>query len=81
MRPKLDQFYAQEILSLDLSQFPEPLQKILKVVEVAGAIAAPKVAAEALQFVWDKEESFTPDYIKKEIDGKLFESLIPLVLL
>ena len=46
--PKLDKFFADEVLNLDISQFPDPLQKILGVLQIAGAIAAPRVFREAL---------------------------------
>ena len=46
--PQLDKFYSQEVLGLDVSQFPDPLKKILSVLKVAGAIAAPRVFKEAM---------------------------------
>ena len=46
--PKLDQFFAEEILKIDISQYPDPLQKILSVLKVAGAAAAPRVFKEAM---------------------------------
>lgn len=67
--PKLNQFYRDEVLNLDISQFPEPLQDILKVLKIKGAKAAPEVFKEAMAWVWQKEESFSPQYLKDEIDG------------
>ena len=94
--PQLDKFYSQEVLGLDVSQFPDPLKKILSVLKVAGAIAAPRVFKEAmackLHFrtissmiirmtiflvtiffsvvgVWEKEQSYVPQYMVDEMDG------------
>lgn len=46
--PQLDKFYSQEVLSLDVSQFPDPLKKILSALKVAGAVAAPRIFKEAM---------------------------------
>lgn len=67
--PALDKFYMDLVLDLDLSQFPEPIQKILKVLDVKVAKEAPAVLRKALDYVWDKEEQYQPDYLKSEMDG------------
>ena len=35
--PKLDKYFADEVLNLDISGFPEPLQSILQVLKIKGA--------------------------------------------
>lgn len=58
-----------EVLNIDISAFPEPLQDILRVIQIKGAIAAPEAFRKALAWVWNKEESYVPQYIKEEISG------------
>lgn len=53
--PKLDKYFADYILNIDISSYPEPLQSILRVLQIKGAIAAPGVFKEAMQWVWKKE--------------------------
>eukprot|EP01038_Epipyxis_sp_PR26KG_P006963 gene6963-9518_t len=67
--PQMDQFFMDEVLQLDISSFPEPLQKILRVIQVKGAIVAPEVFRQALGWVWEKEVSYVPQYLIDEIDG------------
>lgn len=45
---ELDKYYMKAVLDLDFDQYPEPLQKILRVIQVKGAIAAPAAINEAL---------------------------------
>lgn len=59
----------QEIMSIDLSHFPEPLRTILKVAQVKGALAAPAAFRSALAWVWDTQKSYTPTYILEEFKG------------
>lgn len=56
-------------MSIDLSVFPEPLQKILRIIQVEGALAAPAAFRSALAWVWETQKSFAPDYILDEITG------------
>jgi len=67
--PKLDKFYMDEVLNLDISQFPDPLQKIFRVIQVAGALAAPRVFKEAMSWVWEKEQKYVPQYMIDEMEG------------
>lgn len=70
--PKLDMFYASEALSLKLlniSAYPEPLQKILGGLRKGAAIEAPKIFNEAMAWVWEKEKKYVPSYIIEEIAG------------
>lgn len=41
--PKLTKYFADEILNIDISGYPEPLQKILQVLKIKGATVAPQV--------------------------------------
>lgn len=67
--PQLNKYFMQMVLDIDISGFPEPLQAILRVIQVKGAIAAPKAFREAMAWVWETEKPFSPDYIKAEITG------------
>ncbi len=58
-----------EVLNLDISGFPEPLQAILRVLQVKGAKAAPEVFKQAMAWVWEKEKSYVPAYYFDEISG------------
>ncbi len=66
---KMDKFYMDGVLNLDISKYPEPLQDILRIVQIKGAIAAPAAAKKAMAWVWDREINYTPQYIKDEISG------------
>jgi hypothetical protein len=70
--PQLDKFYASEVLNLkllNLSAFPEPLQKILGGLRKGLAIEAPKAFNDAMAWVWEKEKSYVPSYLIDEIAG------------
>ena len=67
--PALTKYFADEVLGLDISGFPEPLQAILRVLQIKGAIAAPEIFREACSWVWKQEESFVPQYIIDEFNG------------
>lgn len=56
-------------MGLDISSLPEPLQKILGVIKIAGAIVAPRVFKEALAWVWEKEQQYVPQGILDEMKG------------
>lgn len=66
---KLDVYFMEMVLDIDLSQFPEPLQKILRVIQVKGAAAAPEAFSEAMHWVWEKQLPYTPEYLVDELDG------------
>jgi hypothetical protein len=69
--PALDKFYMDMILELqkDLYIFPEPLQKILTLLDIKLAKEAPGIFKKALDWVWSVEEQYQPQYLKSEIDG------------
>jgi len=67
--PALSKYFADEVLDIDISGFPEPLQDILRVLQLKGAAAAPEVFRAACMWVWDREEAFVPKYIVEELDG------------
>eukprot|EP01039_Chlorochromonas_danica_P001553 gene1553-1691_t len=67
--PQLDKFYAQEVLDLDLSQFPEPLQSVLRALQLKGAKAAPEIFHKAMAWVWEQEKQYVPSYLIDEING------------
>lgn len=56
-------------MSINLSGFPEPIQKILHIIQVEGALAAPAAFRAALAWVWDTQKGYAPDYILSEIAG------------
>ena len=41
--PALSKYFADEILNIDISGFPEPLQDILRVFQLKGIAAAPDI--------------------------------------
>ncbi len=65
----MNKFFIQEVMSIDLSMFPEPLQKILSVIQVRGAIAAPAAFRAALAWVWETQKPYAPEYILDEFKG------------
>lgn len=56
-------------MSINLSLFPEPPQKILSVIQVRGAIAAPEAFRAALAWVWEVQKPYAPEYILDEFKG------------
>lgn len=65
--PKLDKYFSDMVLDLDISVYPEPLQAILRVIQIKGAIAAPAAFKAAMKWVWEKEQSYVPQYILDEM--------------
>lgn len=66
---KLAEYYMKAVLDLDFSQYPEPLQKILHVIQVKGAIAAPAAINKALEWVYAAEEKYMPVYLVEEMEA------------
>jgi hypothetical protein len=58
-----------EFFNLDPAQFPEPLQDIIREIEVKGKAAAPFVFRKALAWVWERESAYITDDMKQEIQG------------
>lgn len=67
--PQLNKYFMQMVLDIDISSYPEPLQAILRVIQVKGAIAAPAAFRKAMAWVYETEKSFIPQYITDEING------------
>lgn len=67
--PQLDKYFMQMVLDIDISSYPEPLQAILRVIQVKGALAAPEAFRKAMSWVWETEKSFVPQYIIDEMNG------------
>lgn len=65
--PQLNKYFIQEIIGIDLISFPEPQQKILRAIQIEGALAAPAAFRSALAWVWATQKSFAPQYIMEEI--------------
>lgn len=57
------------MLSLDVSQFPEPLQTVLRVLQLKGAAAAPEVFRLAEAWVWEQEKQYVPAGLIDEMSG------------
>lgn len=66
---QLDRYFADMVLDIDISQFPEPIQPLLEVIKIKGAMAAPAAFRKALGWVWDKEVSYVPEYLILEMNG------------
>lgn len=67
--PQLDKYFMQMVLDIDISGYPEPLQAILRIIQVKGALAAPEAFRKAMAWVWDTEKSFVPQYLIDEMTG------------
>eukprot|EP01040_Poterioochromonas_malhamensis_P020470 gene20470-24437_t len=67
--PVLDKYYADEVLSLDVSSFPEPMQSVLRALQLKGAVAAPEMFKKAQTWVWEQEKQYVPSYFFDEIKG------------
>lgn len=67
--PVMDKYYADEVLSLDLTGFPEPLQSILRALQLKGAAKAPELFKKAMAWVWEQEKQYIPSYFFDEIRG------------
>lgn len=65
----MNKYLIGEIMKVDLSKYPEPLQKLLKVVQVKAAAAEPAAAQAALQWVYDNEFKYMPAYLVEEMDA------------
>ena len=65
----LDKYLIQMIQEIDLSQFPEELQKILEKAMKGLEVLAPRIAHKAMLWVWNKEEKYLPQSLIDEIDG------------
>lgn len=66
---ELSKYYMDMVLSIDLSGLPEPLQKILHVIQVKGAAAAPAAFNAAMAWVYEKEEKYMPQYLIDEMEA------------
>eukprot|EP00349_Pseudokeronopsis_sp_Brazil_P006323 CAMPEP_0202971564 /NCGR_PEP_ID=MMETSP1396-20130829/28371_1 /ASSEMBLY_ACC=CAM_ASM_000872 /TAXON_ID= /ORGANISM="Pseudokeronopsis sp., Strain Brazil" /LENGTH=464 /DNA_ID=CAMNT_0049701063 /DNA_START=25 /DNA_END=1419 /DNA_ORIENTATION=+ len=67
--PVMDKYYADEVLSIDLSGFPEPLQSVLRALQLMGAAKAPELFKKAMAWVWEQEKQYVPQYFFDEIQG------------
>jgi hypothetical protein len=65
----LNKYYMDMILDIDISQFPDPLQKILHVIQVKGALAAPAAFNAAMEWVYEQEVEYMPAYLIEEMDA------------
>jgi hypothetical protein len=65
----MDKYFADMVLSIDLSKFPEPIQSVLRVLQLKGAKAAPELFTIALDWVWESEKQYVPSYYFDEING------------
>jgi hypothetical protein len=65
----LNKYFMQMVLDIDISSYPEPLQAILRIIQVKGATAAPAAFRKAMAWVWETEKPFIPSYIVDEING------------
>lgn len=70
--PKLNQFYRDEVMNIDISALPDGLEKIFKVIQVKGAIAAPDAFKAGMQWVWETEKQFVPYTYIEEMTGMAY---------
>lgn len=67
--PAMDRYFASAVLNIDISQFPSQYQKALTILKDLGKVAAPRLFHKALEFVWEIEKPFTPQYLIDEMNG------------
>jgi hypothetical protein len=65
----LNKYFMDMVLGIDISQFPDPLQKILHVIQVKGALAAPAAFNAAMAWVYEQELEYMPAYLIEEMDA------------
>ena len=65
----LNKYFMDMVLGLDISQFPQPIQAILHVIQIKGAIAAPAAFNKAMEWVYQQEEKYMPAYLIEEMDA------------
>jgi len=65
----MSKYFMDMVLGLDVSQFPEPLQEILHVIQIKGAIAAPQAFNDAMAWVYEQEEDNMPSYLIEEMEA------------
>jgi hypothetical protein len=56
----LTKYLIDAIIKIDISDYPEPLQNILKIIKIKGIKAAPETLQSALQWVYDNEVNYMP---------------------
>ena len=54
---------------LNISKYPEPLQSILRIIQIKGALAAPEAMMKGMEWVYKQEEEYMPEYLLNEING------------
>ena len=68
---KLNKYFMDMVLNLDFdtSQLPKPLQDIFEIIKIKGAIAAPQAFNKAMDWVYEHEEQYMPQYLIDEMNG------------
>ncbi|GMH67153.1 hypothetical protein TL16_g04606 [Triparma laevis f. inornata] len=66
---KLNSYFSNELLNLDISSLPLKLQEVLEPIIEKGAEKAPEVFWTAMSFVWEKEKEYVPEAILEEMNG------------
>lgn len=66
---QMDEFYVKTVLSLDITQFPEEIQKVLRIIQLKGAAHAPEMFYTAMIWVYNKELQYIPQALIDEMDG------------
>lgn len=65
----LDVLYAQMIMSIDISRFPENVQTILNALKAKGAANAPQFFNTAYKYIYESESKYFPQYLVDEMNG------------
>jgi len=65
----LDVLYMQMIMSIDVSRFPENVQKILNALKAKGAANAPQFFNTAYKYIYESESKYFPQYLVDEMNG------------
>ena len=69
---KLNQYFKDELLNLDISSLPEALQAIVEPILEKGAEYAPDAFWAAMSWVWHKEEKYVPTEMIEEMEAVAF---------
>lgn len=68
---KLNEYYISMVMDIELNLdgLPDALQKMFQVIKTKGALKAPAVFNEALEWVYNNEEKYMPQDLIDEMDA------------
>lgn len=68
---QLNKYYIDMVMNIELNLdgLPEPLQKMFQALKIKGALKAPEVFNEALEWVYNNEEKYIPQDLIDEMNA------------